>query len=52
MRNGIFLAVSGNKDVMVISDCSPEGTAETEENLPSRLQPLPTVSWEERKLRK
>ena len=57
MRNDIFPAISVNKDVTVIRDCSPQkqageprGTQQGEDNLPSatiRLQPLPESSGSE-----
>ena len=57
MRNDIFPAISVNKDVTVIRDCSlqkqagePRGTQKGEDNLPSatiRLQPLPESSGSE-----
>ena len=57
MRNGVFPAISVNKDVTIISDCchphelvSPEGTQEGKNTCylaAIRLQPLPEVSPEE-----
>lgn len=52
LRNGVSPAISGNKDVTVISDCSPPvepwGTQEEEEHMwdlvAIKLQPLPMVS--------
>ena len=57
MRNGVFPAISVNKDVTIISDCchphelvSPEGTQEGKNTChlaAIRLQPLPTANPEE-----